>query len=122
MHPLPCTSAALPAMRKLCHSPFPWCAMTQRGRCTPPLHVASLPRWLPWCAAALLCAAAIVTPPAHAAMWKWIDSNGRVVYSDIPPAGDVQAERVSGPAPRANPNAVKDLVSQEADLKKRQMQ
>jgi Domain of unknown function (DUF4124) len=81
-----------------------------------------MPRWLPWSGAVLLCAALLVAPHAHAALWKWVDSNGRVVYSDIPPTADVKAERVSGPAPRANPNAVKELVSQEADLKKRQMQ
>ncbi len=75
------------------------------------------------CTAALLVlAAALAAHPAHATLWRWLDANGHVVYSDIPPTGDVKAERVSGAAPPANPNAVKEMVSQEADLKKRQMQ
>src|SRR5581483_3821594 len=86
------------------------------------LPMSPVSRWLPWASAALLCAAALMASPAHAALWKWVDSNGRVVYSDIPPSGDVKAERVNGPAPRTNPNATKDMVSQEADLKKRQLQ
>jgi hypothetical protein len=74
------------------------------------------------CRAALLVLAfAALSQPACAALWKWTDANGRVVYSDIPPAGDVKAERVNGPSPPANPNAAKELASQEAELKKRQM-
>jgi len=96
--------------------------MTQPRRNNRPPETAAIPRWLPLSAAALLCAAALMAPSAHAALWKWIDSNGRVVYSDIPPSGDVKAERVNGPAPRANPNAAKELAAQEAALKQRQMQ
>lgn len=80
-------------------------------------------RAIAWTAGgALLVAAALSMPHAHAALYKWVDANGRVVYSDIPPSGDVKAERMNTPSPRANPNAAKELVSQEADLKKRQMQ
>jgi len=93
-----------------------------RSRATPNVLRAATTRWLPWSAAALLAAAAWMSPQAHAALYKWVDSNGRTVYSDIPPTGDVKAERVNAPAPRANPNATKEMVSQEADLKKRQLQ
>lgn len=86
------------------------------------LRLAAGPRWLPWSAAALLVAAAWMCSPAHAALYKWVDSNGRTVYSDIPPNADVKAERVNGPAPRANPNAAKEMAGQEAELKKRQLQ
>ncbi|MDQ6621655.1 MAG: DUF4124 domain-containing protein [Pseudomonadota bacterium] len=86
-----------------------------------PLVPTALARWLPLSAGLVLCAA-LVALPAQAAMWKWMDANGRVVYSDIPPAGDMKAERVTGPAARANPNAPKELLSQEAELKKRQLQ
>lgn len=89
--------------------------------CTPRTRRPELP-WRTCAAAALLCAAAWAAQPAHAALYKWTDANGRVVYSDIPPTGDVKTERVSGASPPANPNAVKDMISQETDLKKRQMQ
>ena len=38
-----------------------------------------------------------------AALYKWTDANGRVVYSDQPPAGDVKVDTVAGPPPPANP-------------------
>lgn len=60
--------------------------------------------------------------PAEAALWKWIDASGHVVYSDIPPTGDVKAERVNAPLPPANSSAVKEMANQEAELKKRQAQ
>ncbi|MEO5700773.1 MAG: DUF4124 domain-containing protein [Casimicrobiaceae bacterium] len=81
-----------------------------------------MPIWTAGYALALLCAAGIYTDPAHADLWKWVDANGRVVYSDIPPSGDVKAERVNRASPPANPNAVKDMINQDAELKKRQMQ
>lgn len=99
-----------------------WCDMTPSRPKSNALRFAAGRRWLPCSAAALVIAAAWCASPAHAALWKWVDSNGRTVYSDIPPTGDVKAERVNGPAPPANPNAVKDMASQEADLKKRQLQ
>ena len=39
-------------------------------------------------ATALLLAAV----PAAAALYKWIDANGRVIYSDQPPPANVKAE------------------------------
>jgi hypothetical protein len=60
--------------------------------------------------------------PALAAMYKWTDANGRVVYSDQPPPGNIKAEIVTGASPPANPNAVKDFAAKEAEIKKRQLE
>ena len=67
--------------------------------------------------AAVLAAAA---PPSDAALYKWVDANGRTVYSDQVPPG-VKAEPVSAAAPAANPNAVKELGNKEAEFRKRQL-
>src|SRR5690242_1724113 len=65
---------------------------------------------------------ALLATSADAALWKWTDANGRIVYSDIPPSGDVKAERVSGPSAPANPSAAKDMAQQDAEFRKRQLQ
>src|SRR4029453_18753239 len=52
--------------------------------------------------------------------YKWTDANGRVVYSDQPPLGDVKIETLQGPPPPANPNAVKEMAVKDLELKKRQ--
>lgn len=70
-------------------------------------------------AAAALLLSAI---PAAAALYKWVDANGRVTYSDQPPPANVKAETVSAPTSATNPDAVKEMASQELDLKKRQVQ
>lgn len=71
--------------------------------------------------AGVALAALALAAPAAAAMYKWTDTAGRVVYSDQPPMGNVKVEVVgNAPAP-ANSNAVKELANKEADFKKRQM-
>ena len=60
--------------------------------------------------------------PAGAVLYKWVDASGRVTYSDQPPPPNVKSEVVGAPAPPANPAAARELASQEADLKKQQMQ
>ncbi|MEP7062870.1 MAG: DUF4124 domain-containing protein [Betaproteobacteria bacterium] len=57
---------------------------------------------------------------ASAAMYKWTDANGHVVYSDQPPPGDIKSELIGAAPPPANPNAVKEMAQKDADLKKRQ--
>jgi hypothetical protein len=74
----------------------------------------------------LACAAtaallAVAAPPADAALYKWVDANGRTVYSDQVPPG-VKAEPVGGAAPAANPDAVKEFGSKDAEFRKRQME
>jgi len=71
--------------------------------------------------AALVALAGVIgAPPAWATLYKWIDVNGRVVYSDQPPIGNIRAEVVGGAAPSANPDAVKELANKDAEFKKRQ--
>ena len=69
--------------------------------------------------AALACA--VVASPACAVTYKWTDTNGRVVYSDIPPQGNVKYETIGAPPPAANPNAVKELAAKDLELRKRQL-
>ena len=65
--------------------------------------------------------AAIAGSAASAAMYKWVDENGRTAYGDTPPAG-VKAERInSGPAP-ADPAAVRDMATKDAEVRKRMQQ
>ena len=63
-------------------------------------------------------AAALVSVPAFAALYKWTDSNGRVVYSDQAPPGNVKVEVINAPPPPVNPNAMRDLAAKDAELKK----
>ena len=74
--------------------------------------------WL--AAAAFTLVLAWVPELASAALYKWTDANGRIVYSDQPPTGNVKTETVQGAAPPSNPNAVKDMAAKEVELKKRQ--
>ena len=69
----------------------------------------------------MLAFPALVAGPAAAALYKWVDGNGRTVYSDQPPTGNFKAELVGGAPPPANPNAVKEMHAKEAELKKRQL-
>ena len=74
--------------------------------------------------AALAAGTLALAGPAGAVLYKWVDANGRVSYSDQPPPANVKAEIVSG-APVASasaPDAVRDMASQEMDLKKREKQ
>jgi Skp family chaperone for outer membrane proteins len=63
-----------------------------------------------------------VASPAGAVTYKWTDAGGRVVYSDLPPQGDIKYETIGGPAPAANPNALQDLAAKELEMKKRQLE
>jgi hypothetical protein len=71
-------------------------------------------------AAAFVLAAVCAAPPALGALYKWVDANGRVVYSDQPPTGDFKIETISGPPPPANPNATQDLANKQLETKKQQ--
>jgi hypothetical protein len=57
--------------------------------------------------------------PASAVLYKWTDEKGGIVYGDTPPPG-VKAERVSAAVAPADPSAVQEMASKEAQLKKRQ--
>jgi hypothetical protein len=72
-------------------------------------------------AASFGVATLLAAPASLAALYKWLDENGRVVYGDTPPAG-AKADRISASAPPADPGAVRDMASKDAELKKRQQQ
>jgi len=65
--------------------------------------------------------AASTSLSSSAALYKWIDENGRVAYGDTPPAG-VKAERLTTSVAPADPNAVRDLATKDAEIRKRQQQ
>jgi hypothetical protein len=69
---------------------------------------------------AVAVAAALYATGGAAALYKWTDAQGRVVYSDQPPRGDVKSEMLRGAPPPANPNAAKELAQREAEFRKRQ--
>ncbi|CAG0986609.1 hypothetical protein BURK1_02038 [Burkholderiales bacterium] len=70
--------------------------------------------------AAALLACALAAGTAGAALYKWTDANGRVVYSDQAPTGNVRFEIVGGAPPPDNPNAVREMANKDAELKKLQ--
>ncbi|HKK16999.1 MAG TPA: DUF4124 domain-containing protein, partial [Gammaproteobacteria bacterium] len=41
--------------------------------------------------------ALLVSSNALAAMYKWVDENGEVHYTQTPPPGDIQAETIKPP-------------------------
>jgi hypothetical protein len=72
--------------------------------------------------AMLALGVALSASPASAVLYKWTDANGRVSYSDQPPPGNVKAEIVNGAPAASNPEAVRELATQDQDLKKLQAQ
>ena len=82
-----------------------------------------LPMAMPRITAAVLLAAGAfaLAGPVSGTLYKWTDANGRVVYSDQPPPGNVKVETIQGAPPPSNPNAVKELAAKEAEYKKRQL-
>lgn len=69
---------------------------------------------------AVLLLAAGYSAGSAAALYKWTDAQGRIVYSDQPPQANVKTEQLRGAPPPANPNAAKELAQREADFRKRQ--
>lgn len=67
-----------------------------------------------------LLALFVAAAPASAALYKWVDATGRVVYSDQPPPPGTKGEVVtSTAAPPSNPDAVKDMANRDLEQKKR---
>jgi len=99
-------------------TPFP----DQGAIATPPGSRAPARGRLARRAATLAAVAAgllFATAPAVATMYKWVDQNGRVVYSDQPPPADVKSEIVKPPPPPVNPNAARELADKESEIKLR---
>ena len=84
-------------------------------------------RCLPYVSAALLMSVAVTV---SAEMYRWVDENGRVHYSDSPPPPNAMVEKEikSAPRPDAKPakaepaQAQKSYVEQEAEFRKRQVE
>jgi Domain of unknown function (DUF4124) len=72
-------------------------------------------------AAGLGAFVALATTASHAILYKWTDENGRVVYGDQPPPG-AKPEKLNASIGPADPNAVRDMASKDAEIKKRQQQ
>ena len=72
-------------------------------------------------AAGLGAFVALSSTVSHAILYKWIDENGRVVYGDQPPPSAKPEKFNTGIGP-ADPNALRDMVSKDAEIKKRQQQ
>jgi hypothetical protein len=68
-----------------------------------------------------IAATALAPSLSFAALYKWMDENGRVVYGDTPPAG-VKADRLNTGVAPADPAAVRDMASKDAEIRKRQQQ
>jgi hypothetical protein len=64
---------------------------------------------------------AMATTASHAILYKWVDENGRVAYGDQPPPG-AKPEKLNASVGPADPNAVRDMASKDAEIKKRQQQ
>jgi Skp family chaperone for outer membrane proteins len=64
--------------------------------------------------------AALTAGSVQAALYKWTDAQGHVVYSDQPPQGNVKAEQLRAAPPPANANAAKELAQRDAEFRKRQ--
>ena len=53
-------------------------------------------------------------------LYKWVDENGRVTYSDQPPVGKVKTQEVVRIVGPSNSNAARQMIDQDAAFKKRQ--
>lgn len=61
-----------------------------------------------------LAFALCVALPASAQMYKWVDANGKVQYSDKPPPGNVKTEKLRPPPPAPSAPAASATASSEA--------
>ena len=72
------------------------------------------------CALALAIGLIGAASPAGATMYKWVDDKGQTVYSDQPPPASIKSEIVRPPPPPANPNALKEMVNADTEMKQRE--
>lgn len=64
----------------------------------------------------------LVIPPSFAEVYRWVDSNGRVQYSDQPPP-DVDAKKVSArPATGSEAAPAKSYSEKDQEFRKRQLE
>ena len=62
----------------------------------------------------MLCIYILLAGNAHAAIYKWVDENGNVQYTETPPPADVKAETIQPPPQTVDTEtATKQLTEQE---------
>ena len=68
----------------------------------------------------LLCACAMLAAPSVAAdLYKWIDADGKVHYSDQPPPPSARSQaRVPDALPPSDPDAARHLAEKQAQMRK----
>lgn len=54
--------------------------------------------------------------PAFAEMYKWVDENGNVQYTQHPPPGDIKAETIKPPPKVDSESALQELDEQQKQL------
>lgn len=67
-----------------------------------------------------LCLVLAAASAGAQTMYKWVDENGRITYSDTPPVGNVRSKEVINVPNTAPSNAIRQLNAQDAQFKKRQ--
>lgn len=68
----------------------------------------------------LLAPLMVGTMAAAQNLYKWVDDNDRVTYSDQPPLGKVKSQEVVRILGSANTGAARQITDQDAQFKKRQ--
>jgi hypothetical protein len=71
-------------------------------------------RYLPTCL--LLC----LSFSAYGGLHKWVDADGKVHYSDVPPPANVKAQELRVSAPGSGVPASKSIAERDAEYKKSQ--
>lgn len=56
----------------------------------------------------------------YAQLYKWVDANGKVHYSDQAPPTDSKSQKIIAPAPSADSAAIKSLAARQAELRRAQ--
>ena|SRR2546423_8569870 len=60
----------------------------------------------------------VVSAACYAEIYKWVDADGKVQYSDQKPPATVNAQKVAPPPPPADPEAARRMANQQMELKK----
>jgi len=59
---------------------------------------------------------ALATPGLAAAMYKWVDADGQVNYTQSPPPPGIEAEALKPPPPPANPEEARKQLENRQEL------
>ena len=78
----------------------------------------SKPIFMPLAVIAFLAGMLSVTDQVQARIYKWVDADGTVQYTQTPPPGDIAAEEIKPPPSIDTGTATKELEEQRAFLDK----